>query len=189
MKLVLELQRELKTAVEGTGRDVAFAQAVRDHFRSFRAHVLAARPHLKLSNDEGDGDQKEVPSLFELFEKGDIRIEAEERETQNSAAAADSELKDETEDFWFTAPAAGAAPNPHLTFAEVKRLAKKYTANELPGHMPYRVLVDLINQHKGAWRGFAEGCVEQVAHELQQLSQKVVEELFGRFPMARQAIR
>lgn len=100
-------------------------------------------------------------------------------------------LKEEDPQFWLQGPAHSGEDKPEglITLKEVEKLAARYRVQELPSFPPYRVLEELVQGLKGRWDVAAITCLHAVAEELVQLTERAVEEHFGRFAAARREIR
>ncbi|KXZ49644.1 hypothetical protein GPECTOR_20g501 [Gonium pectorale] len=72
--------------------------------------------------------------------------------------------------------------------AEVRSLRQKHIGRELPGFSPYSAVEELIRRYKGQWSLHALECLGEVATAAHELSVRVVEEMFERYPVAQRSI-
>lgn len=82
----------------------------------------------------------------------------------------------------------GGDPKGLITLEQARQLAARYRARELPSFVPYRVLEELVQGLKGRWDAAAADCLHAVSEELQQLTDRLVEEHFGQFAGARKEV-
>lgn len=163
-------------AVEGSDSADFFRAADRS-YTTFRQTVLTARPSVRLF--------------------GDKTAAASAGSDSNSSSHA---WKEEDPEFWLEGPVqeeveegwgapASREPEGLITLDKTRQLAARYRALELPSFVPYRVLEELVQGLKGRWDAAAAGCLHAVSEELQQLTDRLVEEHFGQFARACKEIR
>ncbi|KXZ50489.1 hypothetical protein GPECTOR_16g664 [Gonium pectorale] len=79
-------------------------------------------------------------------------------------------------------------PQQHMPLYEVRSLRRKHIGRELPGFSPYSAVEDLIRRYKGQWSRHALECLGEVAAAAHELSGRVVEDVFKRYPRAQLSI-
>lgn len=168
MRRARDLSMSVAQAIDGKGEHTDFFRATDAAYRRLQAAVLAARPTVRLTDEDGD-------------EQGGEQVDEE----------GDGSMEEEGMDFWLDGPAAASGGNPEglITLEHVQQLANKYRTRELPGFQPYRVLEELVRGLRGRWDDAAFACVRAVSEQLQALTDQVVQQHFGQFAAAKQLIR
>jgi hypothetical protein len=152
------------------GSDSAdFFRAADRAYTTFRQTVLTARPSVRLFGS---------------------------RSASAGSSGRGTAWKEEDPQFWLEGPAQdagegeeGQEPEGLITLEKARQLAARYRARELPFFVPYRVLEELVQGLKGRWDAAAADCLHAVSEQLQPLTDRLVEEHFGRFAGARKEIR
>jgi hypothetical protein len=109
----------------------------------------------------------------------------------NSTSISSSKWQEEDAEFWLEGPVFEGEGEPEglITLELARQLAAQYRLRELPSFQSYRVLEELVRMMKGRWDAAAFECMCGVGEELQQLTDRLVEDHFGQFAGARTAIR
>lgn len=154
-----DLAQSVSKAAKGYD-NAGFFRAVAQLCAEFKQSVLSARPTVRLTS------------------------------STNSTSSSRT-WQEEDAEFWLEGPEFKGEGEPEglITLELARQLAAQYRLRELPSFQSYRVLEELVRMLKGRWDAAAIECMRGVGEELQQLTDRLVEEHFGQFAAARTAIR